>query len=486
MAALRVFAVAARLGAMPPRRGWAALAIAPCPFARALWSSRMGALALTARRATTRDYSSPSSYGELAVGVAASVGGAVGLNAIRTAYAFLGCVVFVKLVAWMYAPESEAQVVERMCAAFKAGGVQGWDARFSLVDADATVARPAVVADIVAILRPGLKHEYATIMGATGTGKSTAVRQAIRALAAESAAAAAGSGGAGGGGVGVVYFSAPELTEYARGLAVAVDGCAPVHALHRLLRFFGGELAEHAVLREEPRATWAGLSQRLVAAALLYRARHGVAPTLVLDATELVAKHSDAGFLATLQDFAKACADGALLRVVFVCGDGRALPALHASLSAASRMERAYEVGDLSDQDAVAFVRAHFGGARDEAQAQELVATITGGRFSLLRLLGGSTRPLGDIRAELNKVTMTRLALLGMRATHPLFAALLESSSAGIDGSTAVELCRGLPPSALEQLLRVNILAAHPSGTLTFDSRHVARCIQEAAAQRGV
>lgn len=101
----------------------------------------------------------------------------------------------------MWTTESEKGVVAHMCAVFEAGGVLGWDARFS--DDDATVARPAVVADIAAILHPGLKHEYAAIVGATSTGKSTAVRQALRALAAEPTAKANG--------VGVVYFTAPEL-----------------------------------------------------------------------------------------------------------------------------------------------------------------------------------------------------------------------------------------------------------------------------------
>lgn len=113
-----------------------------------------------------------------------------------------------------------------------------------------------------------------------------------------------------------------------------------------------------------------------------------------------------------LQDFAKACADGALL--VFVFSDGHALPMLQSS-SASSRTERVYEVGDISDQDVVAFVRAHCGGVRDEAQAQELVRTITGGRFNLLRILGSSAAPVAAHLEAFIKSAAQRAELDGRR-----------------------------------------------------------------------
>lgn len=380
-----------------------------------------------------------------------------------------GALLAVGGMAYVWTTESEEGVVAHMCAVFEAGGARGWDARFS--DDDATVARPAVVADIAAILRPGLKHEYAAIVGATATGKSTAARQALRALAAEPAAEANG--------VGVVYFSAPELVaDFLRRLAPVVGYHAPIHFFGCVIRFFSGETKEQAVVptsRDEPRATWSLLSEFLVKAALRYKARHGVAPTLVLDAMDLVAKDLDAGFFFVLQDFAKACADGALLRVVFVFSDGRALPMLQSS-SASSRTERVYEVGDISDQDAVAYVRAHFGGIRDEAQAQELVHTIAGGRFNLLRILGSSAVPVASIRRELNSKTAADLREAGMCPSHPLFAAIAASTS--LERHTALAL---MERARVDALLRLNIVAAHPDGTYTFHSRHVEAYIKSAA-----
>ena len=49
-------------------------------------------------------------------------------------------------------------------------------------DSDADVDRPALVADLAALLRPDVAREYAIVVGETGSGKSTAVRQAVSAL----------------------------------------------------------------------------------------------------------------------------------------------------------------------------------------------------------------------------------------------------------------------------------------------------------------
>ena len=80
------------------------------------------------------------------------------------------------------------------------------------------------------------------------------------------------------------------------------------------------------------------MSRLLRDAATAYTLRHGRAPTLVLDAMDLVAK-KDPAFFSEVQDFAKACADGRILRVVFVFSDGDALPLLLSS-SAESRCDK--------------------------------------------------------------------------------------------------------------------------------------------------
>ena len=349
--------------------------------------------------------------------------------------------------------ESEEGVVAHMCAVFEAGGKPGWDAAFD--DAVEQVVRPAVAADITTILRPGPDfHKYGAIVGACGTGKSTAVRQAIRALAAESKNTSKD--------VGVVYFTTPSaMCDFSAQLARVVGYYTPTY-------FFSGVTKERAVLPiagDEPIATWVPVSNLLVKAAVKYKARHGVAPTLVLDAMDLVAKQ-DPAFFATVQDFAKATADGGLLRVVFVFGDGHALPLLLSS-SASTRLVT-YEIGDIADEDAIAYLQSRYGETRNAAQTRELVETITGGRFPLLQSYGASSTPLAAVRNELCCDTAADLYLAGVRPTHPLFSAL--ASSAFLYPDAALTL---MEKPAIDELLRCNILAVHADNTYTFYNRHV-------------
>ena len=232
--------------------------------------------------------------------------------------------------------------------------------------------------------------------------------------------------------------------------------------------------------RYEPRASWSPLSRLLMSAAKLHKARHGTAPTLVLDAMDVIAK-KDAAFFGEVQGFAKACADGGILRIVFIFSDGDALPLLLSS-SAESRCDKdqIYELGDISDGDAVKFVISRYG--KGEEQAKELVETITGGRFTLLQDYGKTAKPLHAIRRVLDNKTGDDLHDAGVAPAHPFFKALL--ASAPMDTKAAHEL---LPKASAQTLLRLNILAAHPNGTYTFNTHHVEAYIkkaQEEAAAR--
>ena len=104
-----------------------------------------------------------------------------------------GLVAFAVLAAGLVAAHiflGEAAVVGRMAAAFEAGGARAWwwgtpargvDA-FRAKDANARVPRPDLVASLTALLRPDSADTYALVVGVSGTGKSTAVRAAVRAL----------------------------------------------------------------------------------------------------------------------------------------------------------------------------------------------------------------------------------------------------------------------------------------------------------------
>jgi hypothetical protein len=368
---------------------------------------------------------------------------------------------------YLWSTEREAAVVADMCGVFEAGGVAGWDAGFTN-DARASVERPDVEVDLESILRPSVVDKYKVIVGPCGTGKSTSVRKVIRALIAKGAGAGAGAG--------IVYFTTTELiTDFSRNLGKSVRFREPIDFWDSFRRLFARETKGKAWAPPqmyEPRATWSPLADLLKEAATMYKVKHGKAPTLVLDAMDLVAKE-DAKFFSQLQDFAKACADGGIMRVVFIFCDGDALPLLLSS-SAVSRCDQVYEVGDVSDADAIKFVVSRYG--KDKLRAKELVETITGGRFTLMQDYGKSIKPLDAIRDVLDNETGVGMLHANVSPTHPLFKALV---SKPVETKLAHEI---LPEAQVAELLRLNILAVHQDGTYTFNNHHVEAYVKKELA----
>ena len=372
---------------------------------------------------------------------------------------------------YIISTESEAGVVACMSHVFEAGGCPGWDSRFSN-DKDAKVERPVVDEGIRGILRPAIVKKYAAIVGSTGVGKSTAVRRAVHELTAEFKGVA-----------GVVYFSSPELImDFSPDLARVVGYRTPIRWWDTVRRLFTRETSEQAkapASEREPRATWSALVPFLRKAASEYKAKHGRAPTLVLDAMDRVEK-DDPSFFTKVQDFAKQCADDGVLRIVMVFSDGNSLPLLLSS-STASRCE-VFEVGEISKADAVQYVLSQYPNSRygkDAGLAYELVKTVTGGRFPLLDSFGSSDQSLQQIRAPLDIQVGQDLLLSGVDSSHPLFVALTSSGSLPYD--LALQL---LKKDTLKELLSHNILAAHPGKTYSFHTHHVETFFQKKGEER--
>lgn len=104
-----------------------------------------------------------------------------------------------------------------------------------------------------------------------GTGKSTAVRRAIKSRSVPK---------------GVVYFSAPELpSDFSVDLANALGYFTPVDIIGRLHRLFTGETKAQGA-----RVTWTALRPFIVKAVMQFgQAHEGRTPVLVLDAMDVVA-----------------------------------------------------------------------------------------------------------------------------------------------------------------------------------------------------
>ena len=382
---------------------------------------------------------------------------------------FAGAAATALAAVYFYTHESEEAVIEGMCSTFERGGMPAWDRMFLGDLAPGRVPRSALQAELLALLSPLGEPDafrFAAVVGASGTGKSTAVRKAVR---------AAGSPGA----KGAVYFLAPTgITSFSTDLMRALGYREPFSLLspfrHLVFKDAKETFGPQSAL-PQPVASWRALAPLLQRAAERFALRHGRPAVLVLDAMDLVAK-KDAIFFLEVQDFAKDCADKGILRIVLVLSDGRALALLQSS-SALTRATEPCEVGDIGDGEAVAYLEG-LGVATERAKA--LVEEVAGGRFPLLQAHGKSARPIEDIVQQLHNGTKEALKAVHVAPIDPLLKLLLEQGS--VRSGDALDL---LAEDKVTALLGRNILAAHPDGTYTFHSRHVASFVaaREAAAR---
>jgi len=381
----------------------------------------------------------------------------VGSLAAALSAAVIACVVAALGLAAAHAFGGEAAAVGRVVAAFEAGGARGrwwapappWDDAFRAKDARASVPRPELIADLAALLRPAATDQYVLVVGESGTGKSTAVRDAMRALPAPK---------------GAVYFSAPELVgSFSRYLAIAVDYAPPFDPLASVWSRLGGQAP---AARGADGVAWPELRGALQLAAARFHAKHARPAVLVIDAADYVAK-LDATLFRDLQNFAKVCADAGSLRIVFVSSEGAALPLMRAASAWSRALKPPYEVQDIDDALAVDYLVGR-GAAR--SAAQEAVRTVTGGRFALLLDVAGAARAeaVAAIANELDVRTSTVLATLGLAPTHAFFRAL--DGGGRVKSDAALGL---LPAAALAALLAENVIALHADGAYTAHARHV-------------
>jgi KaiC/GvpD/RAD55 family RecA-like ATPase len=269
-------------------------------------------------------------------------------------------------VLWPYRPSA---VPDRVLAAFVAGGLPGWDTDFS-DDNEADIKRPTINADLERFIFPQRRDtKYVVIVGEHGTGKSTAVRSVVRNRTGDK---------------GAVYVNTPlDVYKFSRVLATAVDFTWDVVDLpggvRRMLSLTTKE--ETTPKRaDEPLKSFTSVAGAIAAAAVKFKQQYGRSAVLIIDSAEIIAKDNPA-FFAKMQDFAKQMTDAGNLRLVFVFSDGTALEQMQTRSALSRAREPVYEVGDISDEDAVKYL---MGRKVPQAQAEEAVRTITGGRFELL------------------------------------------------------------------------------------------------------
>jgi hypothetical protein len=362
-------------------------------------------------------------------------------------------------VMWNY-PRSK-DVPDYVLETFESGGKPNWDDGFRMKDAAAVVKRPDVEKKLKEFFYPtpngNLSASYVLIVGEHGTGKSTAVRRVVREREGIN---------------GAIYVSVPDDISYFGGVVASAVGMPDitVDIKSGIIRRINQETKEmnDLPLSEEPSATWARASFVIQGAAIKFVNKHKRPAVLIIDGAERLAQKNPE-FLAKLQRFAKDRTDEGSLRMVFVSSDGSVLEQLQ-SRSAWSRARDPFEVCDISDKEAVEFLK---GQGVEQEKAEEAVRDITGGRFELLRKFVESWAANGteSTRQELYDKIRKDLDAMKIDERHELFRTLVSQTS--LKERPARLLLGDRADTTLRTLLDKNIISAHPNLTFTFHSRHV-------------
>lgn len=106
--------------------------------------------------------------------------------------------------SYILSAEGEAGLIRRAVSRFEDSTVDEW----SDADAEATISRTNLESTLVDLFQGADSRSlYSVVVGASGTGKSTATRKAIRSIK---------------GSKGVVYFLVPDVHTFSTSLALTV------------------------------------------------------------------------------------------------------------------------------------------------------------------------------------------------------------------------------------------------------------------------
>ncbi|CAG8649106.1 7659_t:CDS:2, partial [Ambispora gerdemannii] len=303
-------------------------------------------------------------------------------------------------------------------------------------------------------------QRYFLISGEHGTGKTTLVQNTILNLQEPK---------------GVIHFECPsDVKEFAKKLSKQLD----CELYPFKLRDIIVQLATNAIRKGSTwyveqdgyseYSNWDLLSMQLLRTANYYMKKYKRPIVLILDQVDRIAKE-DPKFLRILQDFAKDCADKGTLVIVFIASEGL-VPQIMKSRSAWSRASTPFEVGDISDEEAVKFLQDS---GIDKKKAEDAVKYLTGGRFTLLKEVQLLNRVNPKNLVEKFKEQMFTqikrdLDTVELPANHEFFIKLIEVDHIDIQKAKTV-----IPLNMIHKLVEANILKENQDYTVSFHSRYI-------------
>jgi len=337
---------------------------------------------------------------------------------------------------WEYQDQTLERASDRILKKFEMSA--GFELYTS--DFDSTkIPREALEADLEKFLCDAEFNTFGFILAVSGCGKSTAVRRVLQNSKM----------------TGAVYFEFPSIPT---GAAVA--------AFANLLDFYGFPLNGGATATNlaSNDLEWSKLYPSLQLASLKYKNKNKKPAVLVLDNSNKLAKNN-LPLLESLMEFAKGCADGRVLRVVFLGNDSSTLPIFN-KFSAFNRAEAFISKNlDLPDSEAAEFLvkKRNF----EPTLAQDLVEKVAGGRFAILNAVSKTSSVQRTLAAYWG-TTSSRLKKLGLTPNDPFFKQLCEEKEVGRWIAEA-----SFSDEAVQAMLECNILAVDGSSYLSFHSRHI-------------
>jgi len=338
---------------------------------------------------------------------------------------------------------SKGAITNRILRAIEAGkGLEPYEGPDSEIKSK--VDRGELIKEVKTFLHPLEVDQYGIFLGPHGSGKSTAVRQALKESGTQ----------------GAVYFMAPTVRGGATPLVMLLDAQPlPSPAKDR-----GG-------MHQSDFDTWEALRPFLTTALVNYKRKHGKPALLIFDNINYFAVNMP-DLLLEFQLFSKECADQRLSRVVFVGSESLALPVFKGS-SAISRADFfSSEYLDITDDQAVEFLQRKYG--VPSQRAQDLVKWVTGGRFCLLNNVcrRASTVPISNIISPYWEDTEDALRLLGIAPGDDFFRKLVTEKKIPSRDPSAKKI-------DITGLLRLNIITEDCNRYLSFHSRHVSTFFQQ-------
>ena len=317
--------------------------------------------------------------------------------------------------------------------------------------------RSDVVARVAAAMQGAARRKlYGVVVGPVESGKSVAVRTAIRQRPFPR---------------GVLYVQATDRAgDFVQTLS-DVCGLTDNGLLLSATRFSTAG---------EPDRTWSRLCSALLQAARAYVAQHihSDRVVLVIDDADRLAE-ADPDFFGRLLQFAARCDETRVLAVVFV---GRTAPlltamVLHRSESGAFARSCAVEVPPLTVDEAVALLVAE---GTPRAQAEQAVHSITGGLFPLLRTyqrLAADGADADAIQASLvERLEHFVRGPKGLVLSDALAGQLVAAYAGTGPAVPWLDIDSGDRSQAdvVSRLVKAGVLSLHPDHTISFAAPFIA------------